>query len=373
MKLKCRPEDFQVDELTDFAPGTGPFALYRLTKRSIGTPEVIDAVVTRWAIPRRAISFGGLKDRHALTRQHVTIERGPRRELRQTGFDFEYLGQAARPFSSKDIRGNRFAIVMRDFTPDALARAERALAGTTALPNYFDDQRFGSLGASGEFIARAWCEQRWERAVWLALADPNEHDRPDDRERKRLVRDKWGDWPALKAAIDRSHARSIVTFLADRPGDFKGALARMHKEERSLWLAAFQSHLWNRLLMAYLRDTCPPDRLVEVGVKTDTLLFPVGVTPPPATLPLPSARVKEPDARLDRVLAAEGLALRTLRIKHPKDSFFSKGDRAALVAPAGLAHESGRDELYDGRRALTLRFDLPRGSYATILVKRITL
>jgi tRNA pseudouridine13 synthase len=213
MKLKCRPEDFQVDELTDFAPAAGPFALYRLTKRSIGTPEVIDAVVTRWGIPRRAISFGGLKDRHALTRQHVTIERGPRRELRQTGFEFEYLGQAARPFSSKDIRGNRFAIVMRDFTADALARAEKALAETTTLPNYFDDQRFGSLGESGEFIARAWCEQRWERAVWLALADPNEHDRPDDRERKRLLREKWGDWPPSSPtgpATSRARSRACT-------------------------------------------------------------------------------------------------------------------------------------------------------------------
>ena len=42
-------------------------------------------------------------------------------------------------------------------------------------------------------------ERDYERALWLALADPNEHDRPDDRKEKQLLRDRWGDWPGLKA------------------------------------------------------------------------------------------------------------------------------------------------------------------------------
>lgn len=369
MKLKCRPEDFEVDELTDVAPAAGPFALYRLTKRSIGTPEVIDAVVRRWEIPRARISFGGLKDRHALTRQFVTIWRGPTRNLEQTGFDLKYLGQAERPFTPKDIRGNRFAVVMRDMSRESLAEAERAIGEVQrdGVPNYFDDQRFGSVGESGEFIGRAWCEERYERALWLALAEPNEHDRPEDRDRKKLLRDKWGNWTELKGAIDRSHARSIVSFLVDRPGDYKGALGRMHKEERSLWLAAFQSDLWNKLLDAYLRETVPADRLLthRIGV------FFKGQAVD-AKLPLPSARLKIADERLERVLVQQGLTLKRLRIKHPKDSFFSKGDRAAIVRPAELKHESAADELYEGRRKLTLRFDLARGCYATILVKRLT-
>ncbi len=369
VKLKRQPEDFQVEELTAFAASGGPFALYRLTKRSLGTPEAIDAIVRRWDIARARISFGGLKDRHALTTQHVTIDRGPRRALRQSGFDLAYVGQAGRPFAPRDISANRFSIVMRDLSKEALARAESALADP-AIPNYFDDQRFGSLGESGEYIGRAWCEERYERALWLALAEPNEHDRPDDRERKRILREKWGDWPACKAALDRSHVRSIVSFLADRPGDFKGALGRTRKEMRSLWLAAFQSFLWNRLLSDLVRESCRD--AVPVELKSGTVLFPGSGGLPEIALPLPSARLKTADARLERVLAAEGIALRQLRIQHPKDSFFSKGERASLVRPAGLTHASGADELYPGRRKLSLRFDLPRGSYATILVKRLT-
>src|SRR5262245_40530355 len=156
-------------------------------------------VVERWKIDRRRISYGGLKDRHALTRQFVTIERGPRQALKQSSFDLAYLGQASRPFGPKDIKGNRFRIVMRDFLPKGAAAAREALdeIDRDGLPDYFDDQRFGSLGESGDFVARAWCEGNYERALWLALADPNEHDRPRDREQKRLLRDGWGKWGEL--------------------------------------------------------------------------------------------------------------------------------------------------------------------------------
>jgi tRNA pseudouridine13 synthase len=52
--------------------------------------------------------------------------------------------------------------------------------------------------------------------------------------------------------------------------------------------------------------------------------------------------------------------------------FFSRGERAALCLPADLKWESAADENQPGRRKLLLSFDLPRGCYATLLVKRIT-
>jgi len=75
---------------------------------------------------------------------------------------------------------------------------------------------------------------------------------------------------------------------------------------------------------------------------------------------------------VEEVLAAEGLALAELKIKGMQKPFFSKGERAGCVRPANLAHEAGMDELNAGRRKVTLKFDLPRGSYATMLVKRVT-
>src|SRR6516165_5152360 len=109
MKLKQQPEDFQVEELTDVVPqGQGPFALYRLEKRGWSTPDALQAIRRRWQLDLGRLSYGGLKDRHALTVQYLTIFHGPQRGLTHHGVSLAYLGQVPEPYTSGDIRANRF-------------------------------------------------------------------------------------------------------------------------------------------------------------------------------------------------------------------------------------------------------------------------
>ncbi len=382
MKLKCQPDDFLVEELTSFPHGEGPFALYRLTKRSLGTPEAVDAILQRWKIPRRTISYGGLKDKHAVTTQYLTIHHGPRRGLKQTNLELVYVGQAKRPFSPQDISGNHFQIVVRDLHAAEVERAQQSLQEVRryGLPNYFDEQRFGSLGLSGEFAARAWCLGNHERTLWLMLADANEHDRPADRKQKQLLREKWGQWAELRRALGGSPARDVVNYLADRSADFRGAIAHVRVDLRSLYLAAFQSFLWNRVLSEFLRREAG-DEVFDVELGPDKVAFFHALPEQRAAelqavqVPLPSAREKLPDGPLktlyDQTLSALGLEMRMLRVKYPRDSFFSRGQRAAICSPLELHAEPGPDELYAAKRKLSLSFELPRGSYATILVKRL--
>lgn len=385
MKLKCQPEDFRVSELTSRPlTGRGPFALYRLRKQSLGTPEAIDAVLRRWNLPRQRLSYGGLKDRHAVTEQWVTIKNGPRSDMAQTNLELNYLGQTDRPFDAADVDANQFTLVMRDMTDIEIARAEQALADVAinGLPNYFDDQRFGSLGESGEFIAAPWCRGDYERALWLALAESNKHDRSNDRREKQLIRDRWNDWTVLKAEMPRGSRRSIVTYLVDHPTDYRRALALMRIDLRGLWMSAFQSAIWNRLLTESLRDICRTEQLTEVafGERPAPFFHSLDETQRAEllqlNLPLPSARLKLESGplfdRLQRVLAEFELEPRTMRVKYPRDNFFSKGSRSATFLPSELHHDSAEDDMHTGRHRLTLQFTLPRGSYATILVKRVT-
>ena len=386
MKLKSLPEDFEVEELSNFPLDGGPFAVYLLTKRSLGTPEAITAISSRWNFPRRVIGYGGLKDKHAVTRQWVTIHRGPRRDFREESLSLTYQGQANRPFGPQDITANRFQIVMRNLTDEA---AQKVIAARTSLaefgvPNFYDDQRFGSLGESGEFIGRPWCLGDYERALWLAIAEPNSHDRPNDRDEKEIIRRLWGDWVACKATLKKSSSRSIITYLVDHPERFRDAFALLRQDLRSLWLAAYQSDLWNRCLAARLGQSIPASRTFPVQLATSQVSFFTELTESETTelqglaLPLPSARLHlDPGPLLDlyeSILAEQGLALRELRVKYPRDSFFSKGERTAIVRPTEF--KIGRqdaDELNEGRHRLTLEFVLPRGSYATIVIKRLTL
>jgi tRNA pseudouridine13 synthase len=392
VKLKRIPEDFQVDELSQVTSTSGPFALYQLTKQSIGTLEVINMVVDRWKIPRRRISYGGLKDKHALTTQFVTVHHGPKKPLTQRSFELEYLGQVRQAFVPADIDGNRFTITLRDMTVQEIERAESAAEDVRrdGVPNYFDDQRFGSLGSSGEWIAKPWCLGDWERTLWLALADPHRDDRSDDKKQKAILRDHWGRWCECKQALSRSHRRSIVTFLADKEAagkliDFRGAFCNLNIDLRGLYLSAFQSALWNRMLTRRLKENAAPTSVIPFELKSGPACFVSAFSsssdseavPLEEEFPLPSARGKLEEGPtldlLNAVVAEEGLEKRQLRVKYPRDSFFSKSSRKTIIAVPDLEFEFSDDDLYPKHKKVRLTFDLPRGSYATILIKRLTM
>jgi len=386
MKVKQLPDDFRVEELSSILPGEhGPFALYRLDKRGWTTPDALTLVRRRWEIVPERLSYGGLKDKHAATRQFFSIFRGPRRNLQQQGVEVRYLGQVEQAYTSEAIRANRFLITLRALTPEEAVRAAAEIPGIerVGLPNYFDDQRFGSVtGPGGEFIARLLVGRRFEDALRLALTGPYEFDNAEARGEKAMLTRLWGDWPAARDRLPRGHARSLVDYLVHHPGDFRGAVVRLRPELRGLYLSAYQSHLWNRILARWLRERVPADRLVEVPLRLGPTPFPLEL---PAdvwdawrtlAIPLPSARLHlaEDDPRLgpiNAVLAEEGLTLPDMQVRGVRELFFSKGERAAWFRPDGLRADEGLDELNAGKRRLVLAFDLPRGCYATLVVKRL--
>jgi tRNA pseudouridine13 synthase len=386
MKLKRQPEDFRVEELPLVEGGDfGRFGFYRLTKRGVGTLEAIEAIRRRWNLSGRQISYGGLKDRHAVTIQYLTILDGPDRGLKEGSLDLEPVGRLTHPYGPNQFRGNRFTVVLRDMSAEKVRAATIALEELPrdGLPNYFDDQRFGSVGYDGDFIGRAWLAGDHEKALRLAIAEPNPSDRPNEREEKTLLRESWGNWVEAKAKLPRSHARSLVTYLVDHPTDFRGAFARVRRELRSLYFSAFQSHLWNLELARLIERTTRPEQREVVEFKVAKLPIHRGLDPEQAALltaaqlPLPASRTPLPaegpvrDAVLE-VVGGFGFAWEDLRVKHLKDVFFSKGSRPALFFAQNLSHSTADDDLYPGRKKIALGFELPKGAYATLVVKRVT-
>lgn len=375
MKIKQRPEDFVVVELDRYErAASGPFSLYRLVKWNAGTIEAIRNVARNWNLSRAQISFGGLKDRHARTEQTISIRGGPERDFEGSAFRLEYLGRSRDPITRASFSANRFEITVRDLgeIPD-LGPVRR-----WGFPNYFDDQRFGSLrGAGGEFIGRALVRGAHEKALRLALASPAREDRRAERARKALLRDRWGDWEALRRVLPRGPERGIAAYLADHPGAFGFAFELLDPDLRILYVSAYQSYLWNRTLAEILRKL--PDTF-EVPYAAGRHVFYRSLTPADhdrlAELEIP---LMTPTARFEgeaaeaaaRVLAEEGVEPRQFRLKKMRRTFFGKGRRPALVAPAALEARDGPDELHPGRRKLTLSFELPKGSYATVLLKRL--
>ncbi len=313
IKLKTLPEDFRVEEMTDFVCSSGDISLYRLQKRSIGTPEAIEAILRHWNLSRKQVSYGGLKDRHAVTSQYLTLYQGPKQDLEERSFRLEYLGPCRRPFGPTDIRGNRFEIALRGISPSRIDAIESRIPWLRdgGVVNYFDDQRFGSLGYSGQFIAHPWCMGDYERALYLAMADLNSHDQPREAEQKKILIDHWGDWNYCKQHLDRSHRRSIVTYLCDHPTDFRRAIALIRQDLRSIYLAAFQSFMWNRWVSNVFDNRLPEDCRTVLNSRCGPLSLPTKISAEVADelanleLPLPSSRQKVWDPRYRPFVGAD--------------------------------------------------------------------
>jgi tRNA pseudouridine13 synthase len=390
MKLKSEADDFQVEELTSHKVSSGTFSLYRLSKEHIGTLEAIQAIAQAWRLDSRDIAFGGLKDKHAKTVQYLTIQHGPTENLEQKSFALEFLGHSSRAYTAQDIQGNRFAIRLRAIPVPMKGALEKILRDPAlGVPNYFDDQRFGSLGESQQFCAEPWCRGDYERALWLALADFNPHDRPRERQQKQLLQEHWGDWAWLVRHLDRSHRRDAADILDRHPRDFRVALTVIRHDLRGLYLAAFQSHLWNELLAAWIEQLAGPD-LIRIKGTAGELVFPPKIdsallqTLSSTEIPLPSARITEwpPtfEPLIQSIMARYGMTPKQIRVKYPRDTFFSKGERVALTKIQGLEHNwesvspsdiasSVAPMSTEETEDLILKFTLPRGSYATMLIR----
>jgi tRNA pseudouridine13 synthase len=229
--------------------------------------------------------------------------------------------------------------------------------------------------------------EKWEEALKLALTAPYEFDRSAEKKQKAILRQHWGDWRECRRLLPVCHARTLVEYLVHRPIDFRGALGRMRGDLMGLYLSAYQSHLWNRYLARWLTQRLPPIKRTDVTLKMDAVPFPRGLSENEfeelkrLALPLPSARLRYEDAFADapsdwaevlrQTLVEEGIALEQIRLKGLRRPFFSRGERAVLCLPANLEADFAADERHAGRFKATLSFELPRGSYATLMVKRL--
>lgn len=386
MHIKQKPEDFKVEEMTRCqAVPSGDFAFYRLEKRGWTTADALRIIRQRWRIDARRIAVGGLKDRHAETIQYLTIYRGPQRKLTHTNLQLTHLGQLEAAYTSELIDANRFAITVRAMTDAQVAAALTALEEVrdVGVPNYYDDQRFGSVIHGGPFVAQLILAGEHEAALQSALTAPYAFERAAQKKEKATLRQHWGNWDYCRQHLSRGPTRNVIDYLAAHSGDFRGGLERLPPELRSLYLSAYQSHLWNHMLVAWLADHFAAGDLTPIALRLGEVPMPKRMPPNlrdivrTLLLPLHSARSHLDDADLrkpyyDRILADEEVTLEQFKLKGFRKLFFSKGERAAWCFPADLESRSARDEEHTGKKKLTLRFDLPRGCYATLVVKRIT-
>ena len=148
--LRADPGDFFVEEVLGFEPeGEGEHLLVFIEKRELNTADVAEALRRCAGVRPVDVSFAGLKDRRAVTRQWFSLYLPGRADpdLRDIeGGQLRILRTArhSRKLRRGALRGNRFHLVVRDFEGDAgQAGSLLEQIARYGFPNYFGAQRFG--------------------------------------------------------------------------------------------------------------------------------------------------------------------------------------------------------------------------------------
>ena len=180
--LKATAEDFQVDEVLDIPlSGDGEHLWLWVEKRGLNTEEAARRLAKAAGVPLRTVSYAGLKDRQALTRQWFSIQLPGKADPQMSAAENDTLRILdSKRHKRKLQRGahaaNGFTLRLTQLRAEKAeldARLEAIKLG--GIPNYFGAQRFGheggNVGEARHYAERqALPEQRNVRSRLLSTA-----------------------------------------------------------------------------------------------------------------------------------------------------------------------------------------------------------
>ncbi|TFU15871.1 tRNA pseudouridine(13) synthase TruD [Thermus tengchongensis] len=149
--IRLLPEDFQVEEVPAYLPsGEGEHLYFLLEKEGLTTRQVVEFLRDEVGVPEKAIGVAGLKDKHAKTRQWFSIPRQHEDALclleNLRGVRLLDAGLHTNKLRTGHLKGNRFRILIRGAKDREKAEAILKALAEKGLPNYYGPQRFGLGG-----------------------------------------------------------------------------------------------------------------------------------------------------------------------------------------------------------------------------------
>lgn len=381
IKIKVNPKDFIVEEIADLKVfDNGEFGLYILEKEGYGTLELIKILSKKLKIPLKNFSYGGRKDKYGHTIQYITIKSKEKFNIKNEKYSMRFLGYTKQPMQPLFISSNKFRIIVRDLKEDVYQKIVKAIDDVKKFgyPNYFDDQRFGSYHQKDGFLAEKILKKHYSGALKIYLTSFCFSDKAEDKERKNFFYKNWGNWQVCLQKAKTDYEKRVFSFLKENPKNFIYILQRIPKDEMSLFFSAYQSYLWNILISRLIKNIIDAQNLkIYKGLVCDYVFY---ETLDENTLflkdlfvPLPSKKSKMPSCLEDiylKLLSERQIKVSNFDNRKIRQAFFKPISRQLLVIPQNIHYEFLDDTLYKGKQ-LTLSFILPRGSYATMFLKRL--
>lgn len=405
-KLKIEPEDFVVEERSlPPPPSDGEHLIMKIAARNWETNRLVRHLARALRVSRKRIGFAGMKDKRAVTTQtislHVPQKEGrllitPEqvKEMRISDFKVLDVYSSNRGIETGELLGNSFDILIGNVQrpkEDAKMIVEETLSQLRPLngfPNFFGIQRFGALRPVTHRVGEHIIRGDFKEAVFAYIANPIEGEPEESYNARRTLAENM-DFPEALRLFPKSLSfeKAVVNQLVHDRENYAGALQALPKNLLMMFVHAYQSYLFNRILSQRIREGLPLNEPVlgDIVLPTDK----EGISEEDSRIKVTSnnlnkvaKRVWEGKARISGLVYgsesvfAEGepgeIERRTIQnekieAKHfivpeiPKIS--SKGTRRSL-----LSHFKDMDwRIEEG--GVRMKFQLTKGCYATALLR----
>jgi len=397
-RLKKTPEDFIVREISNGPEPTenGKFVIAEVTSRNWETNRLVRLMSRGLGVSRERIGFAGTKDKRAVTTQLMSFE-CPSDSLKKIDLkDVEIKNPyaARRGIQIGDLKGNSFIIrvtecnVSEKDISSTLDSVSSSIKEAGGFPNYFGVQRFGVVRPITHKVGELIVRGNFEGAVRCYVSDPSLFEDDDAAEVRRSL-SKESDWSSLLKEMpdSLSYEKIMVEHIVLNPNDWSGAIEKLPKNLQMMFVHAYQSYLFNRMLSGRMSMGLPLNRpiLGDVVIPLDANRIPQHENPIIATaknLDLVTRQVRSGRAlvtislfgsesvisdgemgEIERSIIKEEKVFEKDFIVAGLPHCSSKGSRREVLCPvADLSHKVVED-------GYEMSFSLTKGNYATCLLR----
>ena len=387
--IKTIPADFVVEEIPQYEfCGEGTHVYAFVQKKSMSTQDMMNLVARSVGIRTMDVGYAGRKDARAITRQWISVEHiDPAKlsELESPKLKILEVTRHTNKLKVGHLKGNRFCIRLRNLNrpvQEAVPIATEIMETLSAkgVPNYFGPQRFGYRGDShllGGAVIKKNTQDFFDILLGRPELVPNDEYIPA---RKLYEQGQYEEAFYQWNSAFGDHRKALKTLMR-LAGNTNRAFRQFDKHLLRLFVAAWQSDLFNRVLAARMPDI---DKLldgdmaykhengasfcVEDAAAEQLRCKAFDISP---TGPLIGTRMKSltgPAGEIENPLL-DNVALTEDDHKRLKKFGGVGGRRPLRFKPEQIKIAPGADEHGD---YLELHFNLPSGCYATVLLHEIT-
>lgn len=326
-KIKQIPEDFIVREISDAKTEmNGQYAYYTLKKTGYTTIGALQVLSEKFGIPLKNFGFAGNKDKNAVTEQKISIFRGSRNfeNIKLNGIELIYLGNGKDPISLGDLKGNEFAITIRNLDIKDIEKIKKMQNKNLRIPSLFGRQRFGK---NNHLVGKAIIKRNFKKALELIL------------EGNGVLEDK------------------IRQYLKKNKNDCIGALRIIPLKTRKLLVHSCQSFLFNKIANEYLKTGGNKKGLKDMKIPIIGFNFEMS-----------AIKNKILKNIIKSVLDDEKIAPRDFITSRMPELASEGGFRDLFFELNFKILDIGEDELNENKQKIRINLTLPKSCYATTAI-----